>query len=136
VQAGDWRNESPQSLDIKKHVVVRATEVGKGRYQLRTWGLCKFRRSELEVRELPHELVEGARALLLEAAHEAAQGAIYHEGDLLGTSRQPMMLIPGRESPEDAAPRDVLELVDLNAGREPVQSGATRGIQSLLSIRR
>ncbi|MCA8914189.1 MAG: tetratricopeptide repeat protein [Planctomycetes bacterium] len=136
VQAGDWRNEGPQGMDIRKHVIVRATETGKGRYHLRTWGLCKFRRSELEVRELPFELVEGARSLLMEAAEEAAQGAIYHEGDLVGSPRQPMMLISARENPDEGAPRDVLELVDVNAGREPVQSGALRGIQALMHIRK
>ena len=136
VQAGDWRNEGPQSLDIRKHVIVRATETGKGRYNLRTWGLCKFRRPELELRELPFELVEGARSLLLEAGEEAAQGAIYHEGDFIGSPRQPMMLISARETGEEAAVREVLELVDVNAGREPVQSGAVRGIQALLQSRK
>jgi tetratricopeptide (TPR) repeat protein len=136
VQAGDWRNEGPQGMDIRKHVIVRATETGKGRYHVRTWGLCKFRRAELEVRELPFELVEGARSLLMEAAEKAAQGAIYHEGDFLGSSRQPMMLISARETGEEPATREVLELVDVNAGREPVQSGASKGIQALMHIRK
>lgn len=136
VQAGDWRNESPQSLEIRKHVIIRAVETGKGRYHLRTYGLCKFRRAEMEIRELPFELVEGARSLLLEAGEEAAKGAIYHEGDLVGSPRQPMMLMPGRETGEEASTREVLELVDVNAGREPVQSGATRGIEALMHIRK
>jgi hypothetical protein len=136
VQAGEWRNEGPQGMDIRKHVVVRATETGKGRYHVRTWGLCKFKRAELEVRELPFELVEGARSLLMEAAEKAAQGAIYHEGDFLGSSTQPMMLISGREMQDEAVTREVLELVDVNAGREPVQSGAAKGIQALMHIRK
>ncbi|MCA8910654.1 MAG: hypothetical protein KDB82_03030, partial [Planctomycetes bacterium] len=136
VQGGDWRNEGPQSLDMRKHVVVRAVETGKARYHVRTHGLCKFRRGELEIRELPFELVEGARSLLMEAAEEAAKGAIYHEGDMVGSPRQPMMLIAGRETDEETGTREVYELVDVNAGREPVQSGATRGIQALLHIRK
>lgn len=130
VQAGDWRNESPQGFDVRKHIVARATETGKGRYHVRTWGLCKFRRAELEIRELPFELVEGARSLLMEAATEAALGAICREGDLVGSTRQPMMLISGRET--EGATREVLELVDVNAGREPVQSGAAKGIAALM----
>ena len=144
VQGGDWRNEGPQGMDIRKHVIVRAVETGSakltaggnGRYHLRTWGLCKFLRAELEVRELPIELVEGARALLIEAAEQAAHGALYHEGDLIGLPRQPMMLIGGRDSGEDGATREVFELVDVNAGREPVQSGAVRGIQALIQADR
>jgi tetratricopeptide (TPR) repeat protein len=132
VQAGDWRNEGTQAMDIRKHVVVRATQGSNGRHHVRTWGLCKFRRAELEVRELPFELVEGARSLLMEAAEKAAQGAIYHEGDFLGSSTQPMMLISGREMQDEAATREVLELVDVNAGREPVQSGAAKGIAALM----
>ncbi|MBZ0137877.1 MAG: hypothetical protein K8I27_16070 [Planctomycetes bacterium] len=131
VQGGDWRNEAPQGMDIRKHVVVRAVESGNGRYHLRTWGLCKFLRAELEVRELPIELVEGARALLVDAAEQAARGEIYREGDLVGSPRQPMMLIGGRDSGDDTATREVFELVDVNAGREPVRSGAVRGIQAL-----
>lgn len=133
VQGGDWRNESSQSMDIRKHVVVRATETGNGRYHLRTWGLCKFLRAELEVRELPHELVEGSRTLLTEAAELAARGALYQEGDLVGSPRQPMMLIGGRDAGDENATREVFELVDVNAGREPVQSGATRGLRALLN---
>lgn len=131
VQGGDWRNEAPQGMDIRKHVVVRAVETGNGRYHLRTWGLCKFLRAELEVRELPIELVEGARALLIEAAEQAAQGALYHEGDLVGSPRQPMMLIGGRDVGDENTTREAFELVDMNAGREPVQSGAVRGIEAL-----
>jgi hypothetical protein len=134
VQGGDWRNEGPNALDVRKHVVVRAVETGGGRYHLRTWGLCKFLRAELEVRELPFELVEGARSLLTEAAEQAAKGALYHEGDYVGTPRQPLMLISSRDQSEDSGTREAYELVDVIAGREPVQSGAERGIRALMHI--
>ncbi|MBX3475822.1 MAG: hypothetical protein KF754_15740 [Planctomycetes bacterium] len=134
VKGGDWRNESPATLDIRKHVIVRALQTSPGRYWLRTAGMCKFLRPELEVRELPHELVEGARSLLLEAAAEAAQGAIVRDGDVVGSARSPMQLRAVSRGTEEGTPRVVLELVDLNAGREPVAAGATKGIQALLHI--
>jgi tetratricopeptide (TPR) repeat protein len=136
VSGGDWRNESPATLDIRKHVIVRARQTSPGRYWLRTAGLCKFLRPELEVCELPHELVEGARSLLLEAAAEAAQGEILRDGDVVGSARCPLLLRPSRRGTEDAAPRVVYELVDVHAGREPVAAGATKGIQALLHIHR
>lgn len=134
VKGGDWRNESPATLEIRKHVVVRALQTSPGLYLLRTGGLCKFLRPELEVRDLPHELVEGARSLLLEAAQEAALGAILREGDVVGSVRCPMQLRAAKRGTEEGTPRVTLELIDLNAGRDPVAAGATRGIQALLHI--
>lgn len=134
VKGGDWRNESPATLDPRKHVVVRALQTSPGKYWLRTHGLCKFLRPELEVTELPHELVEGARSLLMEAASEAAAGAILREGDIVGSARCPMQLRASKRGTEGGTPRVVLEMVDLSAGREPVAAGATKGIQALLHI--
>ncbi|MCC7509493.1 MAG: hypothetical protein IT464_08970 [Planctomycetes bacterium] len=136
IRAGEWRNEGPQGFDIHKHVVVRASETGKGRYWVRTYGLCKFRRAELEVCELPLELVEGARSLLIDAAEQAATGAIYREGDIAGSPRQPMMLVPSRRNMEEAAQREVFELVDVLPGKEPVHSGAAKGIEAMLQARK
>lgn len=135
VKGGDWRNEGPQSFDIRKHVRVTAAESAKGRYLVRTWGLCKFRRAELEVRDVPFDYVEGLRSLLMEAGEQAAQGAIYHEGALVGSKRQPMLL-RGVPRPEGVTPREVLHLVDVNAGREATESGAIKGIKALLDARR
>lgn len=135
IRAGEWRNEGPQGFDISKHVAIRAGESSKGRYRVRTYGLCKFRRAELEFNEVPHELVEGARALLKDAAEQAANGALYREGDLVGLPGQPMLLAPIRRPAEDSAQREVLEILDLLPGKEPVESGATRGIQALLRVR-
>jgi tetratricopeptide (TPR) repeat protein len=136
IRAGEWRNEGPQGFDIRKHVVVRAAETAKGRYWVRTYGLCKFRRPELEIRELPHELVEGARSLLMDAAELAANGALYREGEFVGSPRQPMMLAAGQQATEDGASREVLELVDWLPTREPALHGATRGIQAMLHLSR
>ncbi|MBX3460277.1 MAG: hypothetical protein KF696_10020 [Planctomycetes bacterium] len=132
IRAGEWRNEGPQGFDIRKHVAVRAVEQGRGRYWVRTYGLCKFKRAELEVCELPLELVEPARNLLMQAAEQAAYGAIYREGDMVGAPRQPMTLVPSRRVSEDNT-REVLELVDVVAGKEPVTSGAAKGIEAMLA---
>jgi hypothetical protein len=134
VKGGDWRNESPSTIDIAKHVLVRVRETSPGRYWLRTFGLCKFLRPELEICELPHELVQGARSLMLEAAQQAALGAIVREGDMVGSPRCQMLLRASKRNIEGSAPRVVYELVDLTAGRDPVAAGATRGIQALLHI--
>lgn len=135
IRAGEWRNEGPQGFEIAKHVAVRAGETSRGRYLVRTHGLCKFRRAELELNEVPHELVEGARQLLTDAAEQAATGTLYREGDLVGSAKHPMLLAPSRRAATDSAQRDVLEILDLLPGKEPVESGATRGIQALLRIR-
>ncbi len=134
-RAGEWRNEGPQGFDIRKHVVVRAKEAG-GRYWVRTYGLCKFRRAELEVCELPIELVEGTRDVLMQAAEQAATGALYREGDLVGSPRQPMMLVPSRRASDDSAQREVLELVDTTTSREPAGPGASKGLQAIMQINR
>lgn len=129
IKGGFWRHESAQSFDLAKHVVIRAREV-RGKYSVRTHGLCKFRRTELEINELPHELLEGARALLHEAAREAAMGALYREGDSAGDPRAPMHLLPTR-SDEDSGNREVLQLVD--AGME---AGASKGLRALMQLRK
>lgn len=134
IKGGEWRNESPSTLDMFKHVTVRVRETSPGKYWLRTFGLCKFLRPELEICELPHELVQGARSLLLEAAQEAAMGLILREGDAVGSARCPMTLRLSKKTMEGMAPRVVFELVDLTAGKEAVAAGATKGIQALLHI--
>ncbi len=134
VKGGDWRNESPATLDMRKHVTVRALQTSPGKYWLRTFGMCKFLRPELEITELPHELVEGARSLLMEAAAQAASGAILREGELAGSPKCPMLLRPSKRGTEGMAPRVVFELVDLSPGKEPAAAGATKGIQALLHI--
>jgi hypothetical protein len=134
VRGGDWRNEGPQDFDIRKHVIVSAKDSGDGRYWLRTFGLCKFRRAELEVTQVAHEMIEDARTLLYDACEQAAKGALYREGDLVGDPRRPLMLTPSRRVVEDAAPREVLELVDVNAAREPVNAGAEKGLAALLEL--
>jgi tetratricopeptide (TPR) repeat protein len=136
VRGGDWRNEGPQDFDIRKHVVIGARELPGGKYWLRTWGLCKFRRPELEVMQVPHELVEPVRQLLLDACEQAAQGALYREGDHVGDFRQPLLLAPSRQVLEDAANREVLELLDATASGEPAATGAEIGIRALLPSQR
>jgi hypothetical protein len=111
-------------------VAIRAGETAKGRYWVRSYGLCKFRRAELELRELPFELVEGARSLLMEAAEEAATGSLYREGDLVGSPRQPMMLVPSATTDDEQ--REVLGLVDVTTSREPAGPGAVKGVQALM----
>jgi hypothetical protein len=72
----------------------------------------------------------------MEAAEQAVNGALYREGDLVGSPRHPMMLAASRRSSDESTQREVLELVDATPGREPVASGATKGIQAMLQIKR
>lgn len=133
VKGGDWRNESPQSFDIRRHAVVRVQQTAPGRHWLRSFGLCKFLRPELELCELPQPLVEGARSILFEAAQEAALGALFREGDQAGSRQHPLALRNSRRSVEGASTRAALELVD-TVGREGDTPGAVRGIQALMHI--
>ncbi len=122
ISGGFWRHESAQNFDLAKHVVIRARET-RGKYSVRTHGLCKFRRAELELNDLPHELLEPARAMLSTWAREAALGALYREGDTVGDARAPMHLVPPKVE-EEGTNREVLQLIDAGA-----EAGATKGLR-------
>jgi hypothetical protein len=134
VRAGDWRNESHQAFSVKKHVAVRARETSPGRYRVRTYGLCKFKRPELEARGLPLDMVEAAREILFDAAEQAAFGALYEEGDSVGSSHQPLVLVSAPKDAQDPPGREVLMLTDQIGGRETSQ-GALRGLRALRSLK-
>ncbi len=135
VHGGDWRNEGPQSFDIGKHVVVHVEETAPESFWMHTHGLCKFLRPELELYDIPGKLVEGAWARLMEAATEAATGALVREGELVGDPQQPLFVRHGRKRPEDDAGHNLrlrVELVDVSPTQEPLESGAARGIEALI----
>lgn len=135
VQGGDWRNEGPQSFDIAKHVVIHAEETAPETFWMHTHGLCKFLRPELEVYDIPARLVEGVWARLMEAAAEAATGALVREGELVGDAVQPLFVRHGRKRGEDDAShilRPRVELVDVSPAGEPLEGGAARGMESLI----
>ncbi len=135
VHGGDWRNEGPQSFDVAKHVVVHVEETAPEIFWMHTHGLCKFMRPELEIYDIPGKLVEGAWARLMEAATEAATGALVREGELVGDPNQPLFVRHGRKRPEEDASHNLrlrVELVDVSATQEPLESGAARGIEALI----
>ena|GEM_PF-3550313 len=135
VQAGDWRNEGPQSFDVAKHVVVHVEETGPDLFWMHTHGLCKFLRPELEIYGIPGNLVEGAWARLMEAANEAATGALVREGELVGDPHQPLLVRRGRARPEEDSGHNLrlrMELTDVSAAQEPLETGAARGIEALI----
>ncbi|MCC6575197.1 MAG: tetratricopeptide repeat protein [Planctomycetes bacterium] len=134
VHGGDWRNEGPQAFEISKHVVIHAEETSPGNFWLHTHGLCKFLRPELEIRELPARLVEGAWAQLMDAAAQAALGAVLREGDVVGNDKQPLVLRRGMRKAGVHIKHNLrpsLEIVDVGNGDAP-EHGAQRGIESLL----
>lgn len=135
VHGGDWRNEGPQSFDVAKHVVVHVEETGTDLFWMHTHGLCKFLRPELEAYDIPGRLVEGVWARLMEAANEAAVGALVREGDLVGDGHQPLYIRHGRKRPDDDSSHNLrkrVELVDVSPNQEPVESGAVKGMEALI----
>jgi hypothetical protein len=135
VHGGDLRNEGPQSFDVAKHVVVHVEETAPEVFWMHTHGLSKFLRPELEVYDIPGKLVEGAWAKLMEAATEAATGALVREGELVGDPHQPLYVRHSRKRPEDDSSHNLrprVELVDVSPTQEPLESGAARGIEALI----
>ncbi|MBP9893266.1 MAG: tetratricopeptide repeat protein [Planctomycetes bacterium] len=135
VQAGDWRNEGPQSFDVAKHVIVHVEETAPEVFWMHTHGLCKFLRPELEIYGIPGKLVEGAWARLMEAANEAATGALVREGELVGDSLQPLLVRRGRARPEEDSSHNLrprVELADVSPLQEPLETGAAKGMEALI----
>jgi len=135
IHGGDWRNEGAQSFEIAKHVVIHAEETSPERFWMHTHGLCKFLRPELEIHEIPSKLVEGAWARLMEAAAEAATGALVREGELAGDPHQPLLIRKARKRPEEDTSHNMrsrMELVDVSLHEEPLDSGASKGIEALI----
>ncbi|MCF6229032.1 MAG: hypothetical protein L3J82_10345, partial [Planctomycetes bacterium] len=127
VQGGDWRNEGFANFDISKQVKVAAVNSDSGAHLI-TRGRCKFKRPEIEVKEVPLEMVEETREILLDAAKQAASGEFYRAGRVIGLKGAAMVLKQNRVG-EGERPR--LEMVDLirgNAGQS-----ANSGLRAMIA---
>ncbi|MEE9312880.1 MAG: hypothetical protein V3V10_10785 [Planctomycetota bacterium] len=127
VQGGDWRNEGFANFDISKQVKVAAVYSESGAH-LVTRGLCKFKRPEIEVKEVPLDMVEGTREVLLDAARQAASGEYYRTGRVIGLKAATMVL---KKSRIEEGERQRLEMVDLirgNAGKN-----ANSGLRAMIA---
>lgn len=127
VQGGDWRNEGFANFDIDKHVKITAT-AGTAGVHILTHGLCKFRRPELEVFDVDLDLVEGARAIVLNAAKQAAVGEFYGVGQSTGIENDALVLRRSRNN--ESYKRETFELVDDQASIQ--QPSANKGLRAII----
>ncbi|MHC4840520.1 MAG: hypothetical protein ACYTDT_06090 [Planctomycetota bacterium] len=127
VQGGHWRNEGFSNFDITKQVTIAARTHDNGA-DLTTRGLCKFKRPEIEVRDVSMDLVEGARKVLHDAARQAALGEFYRKGRVVGLKGATMVLRTSlTRDPEE---RPALELVDFARGS--AGNNANSGLRALI----
>lgn len=135
--SGSWRVASPlREVDAQEHVVIHGESgAGEGIW-LHTHGLLKFGRPEMEIYDVPEAMWEKSGLVLMDLVAYVIAGALLKPGETVGDAEVPLRAKEGTKNRErhwkDCA---VLELVDVDGARNPVASGARRGLEALLRSR-
>jgi hypothetical protein len=135
--SGSWRiPESNREVDVREHVVLHGEKGDSKGMWVHTHGLIKFARPELEIYEVPEDLWEGVSLAMLDMMAYVIAGPLIRPGETVGIPEVPLRAREGTRNRErhwgDCA---VLELVDVDPRREPLASGAERGLRALLASR-
>lgn len=133
---GSWRiPNARREVEAQEHVVLHGEEQD-GAVWVHTHGLLKFGRPELEIYDVPRAIWEKTALVVLDLVAYLIGGAMIRPGETVGDPEVPLRARPGtrnRERHWKDCP--VLELVDVDARRQAVASGALRGIEALLRAR-
>jgi len=135
--SGSWRVSDPAAeVDARDHVLVHA-ETGDPRGMwVHTHGLIKFGRPEIEVYEVAEPVWKEVSLAVLDLAMYLIGGAIIGPGETVGDPGVPLVARLGtrhRKGHWEDCP--VLELVDVDENRKPLETGAMRGLEALLRSR-
>jgi hypothetical protein len=135
--SGSWQVEQPVGeLDAREHIVIHAESGDPAGLWVHTHGLIKFGRPEFEIYGVPEAMWKGLSVAFLDLAMYVIGGALVKPGDTIGAPDAPLAAREGtrhRKGHWEECP--VLELVDVDAARKPVEQGALRGIGALLKSR-
>lgn len=135
--SGSWRVDGPLGeVDVREHVVLHGEKGDPLGMWVHTHGLVKFGRPEIEIYEVPEPVWEGVSLAVLDLAMYLVGGAVLKPGETVGDPAVPLVAREGtrhRKGHWEDCP--VLELVDVDERRQPVASGAARGLEALLKSR-
>ena len=127
-----WRVDEPLAeIDVREHVTLHTVplENGGDRFWVHTHRLVKFGRPELEVYDVPGDMVNGVAIALNDMGQYVLSGALVSPGETLGDRAVPLHARLGEREPAHWEDVPVLELVDDEGGR-PAASGAERGLRA------
>ncbi len=135
--SGSWRLPEPLGeVDAREHVMIHGESGDPRGMWVHTHGLIKFGRPEIEVYEVPEPVWKGVSLAVLDLAMYVIGGALIKPGETVGDPAVPLVARQGARHRkghwEDCA---VLELVDVDEKRRPVETGAVRGLEALLKSR-
>ena len=135
--SGSWRVEQPaQEVDVREHVLVHAETGEPEGIWVHTHGLLKFGRPELEIYGVPREMGEKACSAMLGMMAYVVSGPLIRPGETVGDPEVPLKAREGTRNRERHwGDSPVLELVDVDAQKQPVASGAVLGLKALLKPR-
>lgn len=128
-----WRVENRlEPIDVREHVQVHLVREADGTTWIHTHGLQKFGHPEFEVFRVPASESGRVEIGMLDVAHYVIGGATMRADETLGDPEVPILLRAGTREREHWADAPVLEWVDVDAHRRPVESGAPRGLAAWL----
>jgi hypothetical protein len=114
---GAWRvGASVRELDPRRHVTVHVV-TDDGSSWIHTHGLVKFGRPEIEVYDVPDDLLDRVGAVMLDISGYVIDGATIKPGQTLGERSAPVHVRPGGDDREHWGPTPVLALTGLDGFR-------------------
>jgi hypothetical protein len=127
---GGWRVEPPgEEPAPRDHVTLHVVpDEPPGTAWIHTHGLRKFGRPELEVYDVPDELIASAGWSFVDVVSYLIGGALLVPGHTLGDPQAPIAIRIGGRDREHWEDVPVLELVDLDEVGEPQTRGAASGL--------
>lgn len=128
-----WRVEEPLAeLDVREHATLHTVPVQEGgeTFWVHTHGLVKFGRPEFEIYDVPASMVDGVAIALVDMGQYVLSGALVSPGETLGDPAVPLHARLGERERDHWEDIPTLELVDVDASRQPADSGAERGLRA------
>lgn len=129
---GGWEvpGADPQ-FDALEHVSLYAEPLHDGLW-LRTHGLVKFGRPEMEIYRVKREMSSRAIETIGTFVDHVVRDRPIAPGHTLGNPSRPLLAQPGRRHPDYWEGMPVLELVDVDRKGEPFPSGANHGLAAMI----
>lgn len=133
-----WKvSDSNHGVFVLDHVTIHAEITERRPVQwIHTHGMIKFGRPDFEIYEVPESIADDAIEELLNLAQYVIEGALVRPSETVGIPDQPLHARVGTRNRKDHwNDTPVLELVDVDDDRNPVATGAVRGLKALLQSR-
>ena len=129
---GGWEMpDADPSFDPTEHVSLYADQLHDGLW-LRTHGLIKLGRPELEIFRITSEMASRALQTIASFVDYAVRERPIAPGHTIGNPNRPLLARPGSRQIDYWEGTPVLELVDVDRKGSPFPSGANNGLAAMI----